>query len=160
MFEKFGEFDSVEELNRAAAAQREEGDEEAVKLLARENGLDEEDAEDFLDGLSEELATPIMAALGKLELEEKELQLEGMLIDWKGCVVQMCIEDAKLARAVRRKGKRLENFLGKVLKVAFQTKKQVHRNIVKAAGLNPPIYMGIPGLAEVRGIARKYYMEG
>ena len=30
MFEKFGEFDSVEELNRAAAAQKEQGDDEAV----------------------------------------------------------------------------------------------------------------------------------
>ena len=28
MFDKFGEFDSAEELNRAAAAQRDEGDEE------------------------------------------------------------------------------------------------------------------------------------
>ena len=29
MFDKFGEFDSVEEINRAAAAQKEEGDEDA-----------------------------------------------------------------------------------------------------------------------------------
>ena len=28
MFDKFGEFDSVEELNRAAAAQKAEGDEQ------------------------------------------------------------------------------------------------------------------------------------
>ena len=49
MFDKFGEFDSVEELNRAAAAQREEGDEEALFLLAKENGIDKEDAEDYMD---------------------------------------------------------------------------------------------------------------
>lgn len=34
MFEKFGEFDSAEELNRAALAQRNEGDAEAVRALA------------------------------------------------------------------------------------------------------------------------------
>ena len=36
MFDKFGEFDSVEELNRAAAAQKAEGDEQALVLLAQD----------------------------------------------------------------------------------------------------------------------------
>ena len=30
MFDKFGEFDSADEMNRAAAAQRKEGDNEAI----------------------------------------------------------------------------------------------------------------------------------
>ena len=38
MWDKFGEFDSVEELNRAAAGQKEEGEEEALIALAVENG--------------------------------------------------------------------------------------------------------------------------
>ena len=38
MYEKFGEFDSFEELNRAAAAQKAEGDEEALFALALETG--------------------------------------------------------------------------------------------------------------------------
>lgn len=50
MFEKFGEFDSYEEINRAAKAQLEEGDLEAIKTIAEENGLDPEDAEDFCTG--------------------------------------------------------------------------------------------------------------
>lgn len=66
MFEKFGEFDSVEELNRAAAAQKAEGDEEALVALAEENGIDKEDAEDYMDDCADELATPLMAAMGKL----------------------------------------------------------------------------------------------
>ena len=45
MFEKFGEFDSWEEINRAAAAQKAEGDYEAIKTLAEENGLDPDDAQ-------------------------------------------------------------------------------------------------------------------
>ena len=54
MFEKFGEFDSYEEINRAAKAQLEEGDLEAIKTIAKENGLDPEDAEDFCTGAIEE----------------------------------------------------------------------------------------------------------
>ena len=62
MFDKFGEFDSAEEINEAAAAQLEEGDIEAVYAIARENGIDREDAEDFIDGAVPELANPLMAA--------------------------------------------------------------------------------------------------
>lgn len=54
MFEKFGEFDSYEEINRAAKAQLEEGDLEAIKTIAEENGLDPEDAEDFCTSATEE----------------------------------------------------------------------------------------------------------
>lgn len=50
MFEKFGKFDSYEEINRAAKAQLEEGDLEAIKTITEENGLDPEDAEDFCTG--------------------------------------------------------------------------------------------------------------
>ena len=50
LFEKFGEFDSAEELNRAAAAQLAEGDIDAIYEIAEENGLDREDAEDYIDG--------------------------------------------------------------------------------------------------------------
>ena len=32
MFNKFGEFDSADEMNRAAAAQRKEGDNEAIRI--------------------------------------------------------------------------------------------------------------------------------
>ena len=58
MFEKFGEFDSCEEINRAAKAQLEEGDLEAIRTITEENGLDPEDAEDFCTGAIEELTTP------------------------------------------------------------------------------------------------------
>lgn len=82
MFDKFGEFDSYEEINRAAKAQLEEEDLEAIKTIAEENGLDLEDAEDFCTGAIEELTTPSLAAMGKLELEAKDLSLTGALRDW------------------------------------------------------------------------------
>lgn len=62
MYKKFGEFDSYEEINRAAAAQLKEGDLDAIKQIAEENGLDAEDAEDFCTGAIEELTTLVMAA--------------------------------------------------------------------------------------------------
>ena len=138
MFEKFGEFDSYEEINRAAKAQLEEGDLEAIKTIAEENGLDPEDAEDFCTGAIEELTTPSLAAMGKLELEAKE--------------------DEEMAFAVRRKGKSLNDCMALILKNAFNDKAQLDDRITKAAGLTPPLYISIPGKAQIKEIVRKYYL--
>ena len=40
MFEKFGNFDSYEELNKAAEGLKREGGVESLKALSIENGLD------------------------------------------------------------------------------------------------------------------------
>ena len=169
MFDKFGEFNSVEELNRAAAAQVKEGDEEALVLLATENGLDKEDAEDYMDGVTETLATPIQAAVGKLKVEAEQLKLAGVLVDWKDAIVEMCMDDPKMQEAVRRKGKYLKNCIAELLRFAFENKIQVSEEVVKATKvthngkeepMRGPVYLGIPNKSEVKKIARKYYGLG
>lgn len=159
MFEKFGEFDSYEEINRAAVAQLAEGDIEAIYIIAEENGLDKEDAEDFCTGAIEELTTAELAAVGKLSLEAKKLELKDIMADWKDLIVEQCMDNRDLALAVRRKGKRLSECMGKILKTAFQKKVEVPKEIVKAAKLTPPLYIGIPGRTEVRKIIELYYLE-
>lgn len=72
MFEKFGEFDSVQELNEAADGLLNEGDIESLKELAKENGIDEADVQDYIDGYSEDMATVSMAAFGRLSAEEQQ----------------------------------------------------------------------------------------
>ena len=160
MFDKFGEFDSCEEINRAAAAQLAEGDTDAIMVIAQENGLDQEDAEDFIDGCVEELCTPLMAALGKLKVEEKELELYGELEFYKQMIEQECQNDEKLAVLVRKKGKSLTECMGELLKKASNNKKQVPDKIAKAAGLPTPIYTGALTKAEAIGIIRDYYTKG
>ena len=70
LFERFGEFDSAEELNATAEGLKEEGDMESLKALAVENGLEEADAEDYMDDIVPTLANRLLAALGKLKVEE------------------------------------------------------------------------------------------
>ena len=169
MFDKFGEFDSVEELNRAAAAQAKEGDEEALVALALENGLDKEDAEDYMDGVTENLATPVQAAIGKLKVEAEHLKLAGVLEDWKDAVAEMCMEDEEAQRAIRRKRKCLRDCLAALLKFSFENKVQVSEEVVKATKvilngkeqhMPGPMYMGIPNKSQVKKIIRKYYDLG
>lgn len=160
MFEKFGEFDSYKEINRAAAAQLEEGDTEAIIAIAEENGIDKEDAEDYIDGIVDELCNTLMAAMGKLKVETKELELFGELEFYKTMVEQECNEDSEFALAVRKKGKSLVNCMGRLLKAASNNRKKVPEQIAKAAGIPTGIYTGSLNKTEAVEIIRNYYMKG
>lgn len=164
LFEKFGEFDSVEELNRAAAAQKEEGDEEALVALAVENGLTREDAEDYMDDVTQELATDLQAAVGKLRLESEELKLSGILKDWVNELMDMCINDVQFRAAVRKKGKDLAGYIALTAEKGYENRCVVDKRIVDKAKKIKSIVgshefsIGIPDKKTRREIARTYYM--
>lgn len=167
MFDKFGEFDSAEEMNRAAAAQLKEGDTEAILKIAEENGIDKEDAEDYIAGCTSEFATPLMAARGKLEVESKDLEIKGILIDWRDMVLKLCMDDQNMCVAVRRKGKSLKECMSKIIAFAFERKEQVSEKIVKITMINHngkmeklrgPLYLGFPNRMELQKMIKKYYL--
>ncbi len=157
MFDKFGEFDSWEELNKAAEGQKEEGDLKALKELAKENGIDVEDAIDYFDGILPELCTPFSAAVGKIEVEKMELNLKEIMEDWANYIIKECSEDEKLTLAVRKKGKRLSGAIGEVLKKSWQIKGDIPNEIAKAAGITGRVQMGIPGYTTTAKILKEYY---
>lgn len=163
MEHKFGIFNTVEELNRAAAAQKAEGDEEALIALALENGLDKEDAEDYLDDCVESLCTPRMAALGKLKLEEQDLKLKSQLKDWKEQVVQIVLDFAgdELNNAIFSPEKKLLDVMAAGLKLASKNRVTVDDRIIKAAGLpGSAAQIGMVGRAELQELILNYYLGG
>lgn len=165
MFDKFGEFDSAEELNRVAVAKKEEKDESAVVALAEENGIDKEDAEEFVDGFVEELATPLMAALGKLKVESADLKLKGVLLDWVDEIKNLCTEDEAFAKAVRKKGKDLAGYIAKTTESGYENRAVVDKRIVdKAPAIkrivgNHELAIGIPDKKTRRELAKAYYLS-
>lgn len=159
MFDRFGEFDSAQEMNEAAAAQLEEGDTEAVLAIAEENGIDKEDAQDFIDGAVSELANPLMAAYGKLKIEEAELKPYEIMQDWLSYIKVRCQEDEHMAAAVRKKGKSLKGCIGALLKWSFKNQHPVDKDIIKAAGVQAGrCTLGIPGMGKAKQIITEYYM--
>lgn len=158
MFDKFGEFDSAQEINEAAAAQLAEGDTEAVIAIAEENGIDREDAEEFISGAVPELCTLLMAAYGKLEVEADELKPYEIMEDWLQYIKVRCQEDPDMAAAVRKKGKSLKGCIGELLKWSFKNQRDVDRDILKAAGVSGKCTLGIPGIGRARQIITEYYM--
>ena len=159
MFDKFGEFDSAEEINECAEGLMEEGDLENLYEMAKENGLDEEDVEDYLDGCMDTLCNPLMAALGKIDVEEKELRPQCIMVDWVNYIKTQCTQNEAMARAVRKKGKSIKNCIGAILKESFKIKMQVDKDILKAAGINAGrVELGIPGMTKVNEIIKTYYL--
>lgn len=168
MFDKFGEFDSAEEMNRAVAAKLKEGDADAILKIAEENGIDKEDAEDYIEGATAEFATQSMAARGKLMVESKDLKIEGILIDWRDMILKMCLDDQKMCVAVRRKGKSLKECIAKLIAFSFENKVQVSDKIVKATTINHngkkepfrgPLYLGFPNRFELKKLIEEYYFR-
>lgn len=159
MFEVFGEFDSAEEINMTAEGLKAEGDTESLYALAKENGIEKEDVDDFLDGCMDELVNPLMAALGKIEIEKQELKPEHIMADWVSYIETKCAKDERIARAVRMKGKSIKGCIAEIFKSANKIRKPVNADILKAAGFSGGrVELGMPGMADVLGIIDKYYL--
>lgn len=159
MFDRFGEFDSVAELNAAAEGLLKEGDTNSIRVLAEENGIDREDAEDYITGVVTELANVLMAAYGKLDVEAKELKPYEIMNDWLQYIKVRCQEDPAMAAAVRRKGKSLKGCIGALMKWSFQNQRNVDEDIIKAAGVSAGrVTLGIPGMGRAKQIITEYYL--
>lgn len=157
MFDKFGNM-NFEELNMCAAGLKNEGDEKSLKALAVENGLDPEDAEDYMDG-ADCLATPLMAALGKIKVESKELKPVDIMEDWVTYIRIQCQESEEMAKAVREKEKSLKGCIGALLKWSFAHQRNVDKELMKAAGVNVGrCTLGIPGMGQAKKIINAYYL--
>ena len=145
----------------------EEGDEDAVRKIAEENGLEPEDAEDFILGSVNELATPVMAALGKLKVEKNDMQPEEIMEDWFGYIEACTLESSAMAAAVRKKGKSLKGCVALLLGWSFKNAKEVEKSIVQEAAKSCKeittvghgrAWLGIPGMKTARKLIRDYYL--
>lgn len=160
MFDRFGEFDSAEEINATAEGLKAEGDMESIYVLAEENGLDREDAEDYIDGAQPELTNALLAAYGKLKIEDKELNLKEIQADWLDYIRIECSENPEMAAAVRRKGASLEECIIEILRWSFAHQVAIKDKWVKAAGIKnaSKVTDGTPGRARTKKIIREYYL--
>ena len=158
LYGKFGEFDSADTLNELAGNLLKEGDKDSIKALAKENGIPEEFAKMFISGDIPVLCDVQTAAVGKIDVEAKELKPQDIMADWVDYIKAVCLEDEDMAKAVRRKGKTLKGCIGRILEWAFKNQQPVDKDIIKAAGVKAgKVTLGMPGQAKVRELIRSYY---
>lgn len=159
MFEKFGNFNTYEEINASAEGLKNEGDTENLYVLAAENGIDKELAQMYAEGEIPCLCDIQSAAIGKLDIEAAELKTDEIMADWveyiKGCIAK----DDKMAAAVRNSSKSLKSCITELLKWSFKNAKPVDKDILKAAGPKyQGVTLGIPGIGRAKKIIRDYYL--
>lgn len=159
MFDRFGEFDSASEINETAVNLRKEGDEASLQVLAKENGIDVDVLDAFMDGEMLYLCDDMAAAIGKIEVEAKEVKCAEIMEDWVEYIKVSCFENPELARAVRRKGKSLSGCIAALLRWSFQNQNPVDKQIMKEAGVTAGrCTLGIPGMARAKKIITGYYL--
>ena len=160
MFDRFGEFDSEKELNELAINLRKEGDAESLRIMAKENGIDEEIVEVFLNRDIDFLCDVMAAAIGKIEVESAELKPAEIMEDWVEYIKGRCLEDDALAAAIRKKGKSLRGAIAALVKWAFKHQQTVDKEILKAAGVTAgKCTLGIPGMGTAKRLITEYYMK-
>lgn len=161
MFDKFGEFNSFGEINELAENLFNEGDIESLKAMAKENGIQNEFVQMYLQGDIPVLCDPLTAAMGKIDVEVAELKPQEIMEDWVEYLRGQCMENEILAYQVRKKGKSLKGCIAALLKWSFSNQQQIDKDIIKAAGVSAgKVTLGIPGMAGAKQIIKDYYMGG
>ncbi len=114
MYDIFGNFDSVEEINACAAGLLAEQDHEHIRDLAKENGIPDFFADNLIEGQTEELTDWMNAAIGKLDIEGKEYKNNQIpvepILDY---LRSICIEE-QFARHVRRRTKSVKECMKRI----------------------------------------------
>lgn len=161
MFDKFGELNSCEEINELAENLFNEGDIDSLKVMAKENGIQEDFVEMYLQGDIPVLCDALTAALGKIDIEAAELKPKEIMEDWVEYLRGQCVEDDALARQVRKKGKSLKGCIAALLSWSFKNQQTINEDIIKKAGVTAKkVTLGIPGMGRAKQIIKDYYMGG
>ena len=157
MEKKFGTFKTIEDLNRAAEAQKAEGDREALYALAEENGLDKESVDDFMED-DVKFVYPLEAACGKLDMEMKEIRTDEIISDWIDYIRQCCVDVKGFSEKVFDPDKTLEGCIADIMKWSLDHAYEIDKKICKAAGINiQTVKLGIPGMRTAKRLIREYY---
>lgn len=160
MFEQFGEMDSYKEINELADNLFNEKDITSLRKMAEENGITQDFVELYLSGDLPELCDAETAALGKIDVECKELKPEEIMQDWVEYIKAQCMAQPKIALAVRKKGKSLKGCIAALLDWSFKNQIPIDKDILKAAGVKAGrVTLGIPGMGQAKKIIKEYYLK-
>ncbi len=177
MFEKYGEMGSFEEINLKAEELFNQNDEQGIRDLAAENGIAAEMAEAYIEGTVLMLCDELTAAAGKLEVEEQEIVMVGVMEDWLNYIETQCMENIDLAVAVRSKSKSLKGCLAELMLWSLLNQKAVDKEILekvekrvkqekldlkKRTGIEPRwlkyTKIGIMNMRTAKQLILKYYL--
>jgi hypothetical protein len=156
---RFGEMESAFAINTLATNLLNEGDTNSIKALAKENGIDEDMTEFFISGEIDFLCDEMTAAIGKLDIEAKELGAKELMCDWIDYIKGLASEDPDMAAVIKRKDKKLSECIGELLKYSFSNQIEVSKEILQAANIKANrVTFGVPSMRAAKEIIKNYYL--
>lgn len=163
MYEKYGYFETAEEINKRAVELLAAGDKNGVIELAKENGIEQEIAEIFCTGEVDYICDEESAAIGKIDVEVAKMSPQEIFKDWIEYIKACIYNDKNMARAVRKEDKSIEGCICKLLVWSFKNAYDVPKEIIEEAqkevkGIPKTVKMGIPGMGTVKKLIREYYL--
>lgn len=163
MFEKYGYFETAEEINKKATELLSAGNKAGVMELAKENGVENEIADIFCSGEIDYICDNETASIGKIDIEVIELQPQEIFKDWVEYIKASIYKDKNMAIAVRKKDKSIKECISKLLLWSFKNSYEVDKEIIKVAkkeNKNIPdnIKLGIPGMGTAKKLIKEYYL--
>ena len=105
-----------------------------MRAMAKENGIQSDFVDMYLQGEIPALCDQLTAALGKIDVEVAELKPKEIMEDWVEYLRGQCMENELLAFNVRKKGKSLKGCIAALLMWSFKNQQTVDKDIIKAAG--------------------------
>lgn len=121
MFDKFGEFDTYEAFKNKAQKLLDQADTNAIRQLAEENGVDPEDAEDFITGATREITDSGSYAMARINLEQAESKVEKQAAGYIATIAKLALMSK--GDQVHYRGRRFEKIM-KALQDKALAKKQ------------------------------------
>lgn len=158
MFDLFGYIDSAEDINLLAENLKKEGDFDSILKLAEENGLDKEIAQAFCEGEVPFLADEMTAAIGKLDMEAKEIKPKEIMEDWLQYIKTQCYDNPQMAAAVRKEEKSFAGCVSELLKWSYKNMYDIPDEIIRKAGFGGKVKLGIPGMGTAKKLIQEYYL--
>jgi hypothetical protein len=147
LYKQFGELDSAEEINELANTLRSQKDTESINVLAKENGLDLDVVEAFIDGDIFFITDRMYAAFGKLDVELEEVKTDPIGESVVELLKTKAVHDEEMLIGIRKKGKSLKKVLSLIWKEAGSRKSNC------AGGASSVLIS-----TEVYSITKKYYL--
>ncbi len=148
---------NIEELNKKAEELKLMKDLKGLKKLCKDNGVDEEDASDYMEGYISELFTPFILAAAKLKKERDAFKdLPTALSLYTDEIINMA-QDKEIAEGILKDNKNLAEALGAIVKQASKTRKAIPKEISKAAGIPENVPMGDVDKPTFEKLIKVYY---
>lgn len=111
MFDKFGEFDTYEEFEEKAKDLLKGADTESIRELAKENGLDPLDAEDYITGATIKITDPGSYAVAKIDTLVKESSIDKQAVAYMGIIAKQVLANKQAGLKAHYKGRRFDKIM-------------------------------------------------